>query len=176
MRKAFHIGSILLLAVAMIMAVRFFVMRLENMGEVYEYTRSEVIRERMFIVGIGIAMISFAGMIVGALSGKMYFRKAAYVGLFFYGVELLIWEFVDVYRGFYNRFWDKLRLVAFLAIPIIAIMLFVSAKSVGLTTVIVAIVSCILLVIYRSSEAIEVPAIIAGVMLNILDTRPKKRR
>lgn len=156
----------ILIVISLVIGLSRLIGRVSKLAPWTEYTRNETIRETLFLVGLIIFLL--ATVLVGiSVWKKGIFRRFGYLAIILYGIQMLLTQVIDVYDGYRYFGWDLFIYVAYLAIPVAGVLLFLSAKKCTLVYLI-AIVACIVVMtIMWGYTAFNVPIMLAGLVLNM---------
>lgn len=152
MKKILKYVGVIFLLVALFLTGKSLLVHLDTLKGTFEYTYYEGIREHMYLYGLILLLGSELTMILGVLGSSPNLKRIGLIGAAVQGIEVLIWEFADIYRGFYYG-WEKVNLIAFLVFPIACILLGIMVRrgrTWGMCFVLLSFVCMILIYLFGS--------------------------
>lgn len=164
------IGVVVLLA-ALFLTGKTFLIHLDTLKGTFEYTYFEGIREHMYLYGLILLLGSELTLLLGVLGSSQMLKRIGFIGAAIQGIEVLIWEFADIYRGFYYG-WEKINLIAFLLFPVACILLCIMVARVrawSMLCVLVSLICMLLLYVFGSYQTtvagVSLCIVVAGIIL-----------
>lgn len=171
MKKILKLVGILCLLIALVLTGKSFLTHLDTLKGTFEYTYYEGIREHMYLYGLILLLGSEVTLLLGVLGSSQILKRIGYIGVAVQGTEVLIWEFADIYRGFYYG-WEKINLIAFLLFPVACILLCIMVSRVrawSMLCVLVSLICMFLLYLFGSYQTTVAGAslciVVAGIIL-----------
>lgn len=141
----------------------------------FEYGYYELRRQYMDLAGIAFLLVAILLIALSLWKDKLLIRAAGYACIAAYGTELVIWEFLDAYKGYYYFPADTIHLLAYLAIPIVCLILILSVKKCCLA-VVLGVLVCVFFMYWKWTEEVyEVPVVLAAMLLNMQSIKGIRR-